>query len=116
MIARIWKGWTRPEDADAYERLLREVVYPGLHLLLGYLGGYILRSDKSGETEFVTMNLFESLDAEKSFADPDYEVPVFEPAARRLLSRVESIARHYDVRQAPDSVRMGIGERETRLR
>jgi hypothetical protein len=30
MIARLWKGWTRPEDADAYERLLREQVLPGL--------------------------------------------------------------------------------------
>jgi hypothetical protein len=47
------------------------------------------------------MNLFESLDAVKSFAGPDYEAPVFEPEARRLLSRVEPIARHYDVRKAP---------------
>ena len=106
MIARIWKGWTRSEDADAYEQLLREVDYPGLHKLPGYLGGYILRSDKSGETEFVTMNLFKSLDAVKSFAGPDYEVPVFEPDARRLLSRVESIARHYEVRKDPGLVRM----------
>ena len=105
MIARIWKGWTRSEDADAYERLLQEVVYPGLHRLPGYLGGYILRSDKSGETEFVTMNLFESLDAVKAFAGPDYEVPVFEPDARRLLSRGESIARHYEVRKDPGLVR-----------
>lgn len=101
MIARVWKGWTRPEDADAYERLLREVVYPGLYALPGYLGGYILRNDAIGETEFVTVNLFESLDAVKSFAGPDYEAPVFEPEARRLLSRVEPIARHYDVRKAP---------------
>jgi antibiotic biosynthesis monooxygenase (ABM) superfamily enzyme len=105
MIARIWKGWTRPEDADAYEQLLREVVYPGLHKRPGYLGGYILRSDKSEETEFVTMNLFESLEAVISFAGPDYEVPVFEPDTRRLLSRVESIARHFDVRKAPGLVR-----------
>ena len=101
MIARVWKGWTRPEDADAYERLLREVVYPGLHTRPGYLGGYILRNDAINETEFVTVNLFESLDAVKSFAGPDYEAPVFEPEARRLLSRVEPIARHYDVRKAP---------------
>jgi hypothetical protein len=30
MIARVWKGWTKAEDADAYEKLLREVVYPGI--------------------------------------------------------------------------------------
>jgi hypothetical protein len=34
---------------------------------------------------------------------PEYELPVFEPQARRLLSRVEPIARHYDVKKAPES-------------
>jgi len=41
MIARVWKGWTKAEDADAYERLLREVVYPGIQTIEGYLGGYL---------------------------------------------------------------------------
>jgi hypothetical protein len=101
MIARVWRGWTKAEDADAYESLLREVVYPGLLTIKGYFGGYILRQDGHDEAEFVTVNLFESLDAVKAFAGDDYEVPVFEPEARRLLSRVEPIARHYEVRKAP---------------
>jgi len=101
MIARVWKGWTKAENADAYEKLLREVVYPGLQKIDGYRGGYILRQDGKDETEFVTVNLFESLEAVKAFAGPEYETPVFEPEARRLLSRVEPIARHYDVRKAP---------------
>jgi hypothetical protein len=42
-------GWTTTEDADAYETLLRNVVYPGLRTLNGYLDGYILRHD--GEQE-----------------------------------------------------------------
>jgi hypothetical protein len=53
------------------------------------------------ETESVGVNLFHSLDAVKAFAGPDYDVPVFEPEARRLLSKVEPVARHYDVRKAP---------------
>jgi len=101
MIARVWRGWTKAEDADAYENLLKEVVYPGLYTIAGYRGGYILRQEKGDETEFVTVNLFESLDAVKAFAGDDYETPVFEPEARRLLSKVEPIARHYDVREAP---------------
>jgi hypothetical protein len=103
MIARVWKGWTVSANADAYEKLLREVVYPGLKTIPGYLGGYILRQDHEGESEFVTVNLFASLDAVRQFAGPDYEVPVFEPEARRLLSRVEPMARHYDVRHTPNS-------------
>jgi antibiotic biosynthesis monooxygenase (ABM) superfamily enzyme len=98
MIARMWRGWTKPENADLYERLLREVVYPGLRTLPGYAGGYILRQEQGAEIEFATVNLFESLEAVKAFAGEDYEVPVFEPEARRLLARVEPIARHYEVR------------------
>jgi hypothetical protein len=100
MIARVWKGWTKPENADAYEKLLKDVIYPQLQTINGYLGGYILRHDGQDETEFVAMNLFESLDAVKAFAGPDYEVPVFEPEARHLLAKVEPIARHYEVRKA----------------
>jgi heme-degrading monooxygenase HmoA len=101
MIARVWRGWTKAANADAYEKLLREVVYPGLQKMNGYHGGYIFRQDGDEETEFVTVNLFESLEAVKAFAGSDYEVPVFEPEARRLLSRVEPIARHYDVKHTP---------------
>jgi heme-degrading monooxygenase HmoA len=101
MIARVWKGWTKAEDADAYEKLLREVVYPQLRKLNGCKGGYILRQDGKDETEFVTVNFFESLEAVKAFAGPEYEIPVFEQEARRLLSRVEPIAHHYDVRESP---------------
>jgi hypothetical protein len=101
MIARVWKGWTKAEDAEAYEKLLREIVYPGFRKIDGYHGGYILRQDGKDESEFVTVNLFQTPDAVIAFAGPEYEVPVFEPEARRLLSRVEPIARHYDVRKAP---------------
>ncbi len=101
MIARFWKGWTKSKDADAYEDLLRRVVYPGLQKFDGYQGGYILRHDDQNETEFVTMNLFSSLDSVKAFAGPNYETPVFEPEAKRLLSRIEPIARHYEAKKAP---------------
>jgi heme-degrading monooxygenase HmoA len=101
MIARLWKGWTTPEHADAYEKLLREKVLPGLKEIAGYRGGYVLRQDGSEEVEFAVLNLFDSLDAVRAFAGPDYTVPVFEPEARQLLSKVEPIARHYEVKTTP---------------
>jgi antibiotic biosynthesis monooxygenase (ABM) superfamily enzyme len=101
MIARLWKGWTTPDNADAYERLLRETVLPGLQGIDGYRGGYILRQDGNDETEFVVMNLFDSLDAVRAFAGPEYMIPVFEPEARQLLSKVEPVARHYKVKGTP---------------
>jgi heme-degrading monooxygenase HmoA len=101
MIARLWRGWTSIENADAYERLLREQVLPGLRQIDGYRGGYILRQEGNGEVEFVVMNFFESLEALRAFAGPDYTVPVFEPEARHLLSKVEPLARHYEVKTTP---------------
>jgi heme-degrading monooxygenase HmoA len=101
MIARLWKGWTTPENANAYEKLLRETVLPGLKEIAGYRGGYVLRLDGSDEVEFAVLNLFDSLDAVRAFAGSDYAVPVFDPQARLLLSRVEPIARHYEVKTTP---------------
>jgi heme-degrading monooxygenase HmoA len=98
MIARHWRGWTTIQDADAYETLLENKVFAGLKSIEGYRGGYVLRRAVSGEVEFVVINLFDSLEAVQRFAGPDYTVPVFEPEARRLLSKVEPAAVHYEVR------------------
>jgi hypothetical protein len=98
MVARHWRGWTELRNADAYESFLKTKVLPGLTRVAGYRGGYILRHDGAEEVEFVVVNLFDSLEAVRLFAGPDYSVPVFEPEARQLLSRVEPIARHYEVR------------------
>ena len=98
MIARHWRGWTKAGDADRYERLLKETVLPQLKLISGYCGGYVLRHDGAEESEFVVINLFDSLDAVRAFAGENYAVAVFEPEAKRLLSRVEPEAMHYEVR------------------
>ena len=98
MIARHWRGWTKPGDADRYELLLKETVLPHLKLIAGYQGGYVLRHDGEHESEFVVINLFDSLDSVRAFAGDHYQVAVFEPEAKVLLSRVEPEAMHYDVR------------------
>jgi hypothetical protein len=98
MIARHWRGWTETKNADSYEALLKTKVLPHLESLDGYRGGYVLRHDGESEVEFVVMNLFESLEAVKHFAGPNYSVPVFEPEARELLCRFELVATHYEVR------------------
>lgn len=98
MIARHWRGWTEVPNADAYEALLKNNVLPNLKNVEGYRGGYVLRSDEPHEVEFVVVNLFDSLEAVKRFAGPDYTIAVFEPEARELLSRAEPVAAHYDVR------------------
>jgi len=100
MIARHWRGWTKPQDADCYEAFLKEKVLPGIKTISGYCGGYVLRSDGPEESEFIVINMFDSLESVKAFAGTDYRTPVFEPEARTLLSRIDPVAYHYDVRFA----------------
>jgi heme-degrading monooxygenase HmoA len=97
VIARVWRGWTAEKDADAYERFLREELFPQVRRLEGFRGAHILRrSAPDREVEFITVTLFESLDAVRAFAGEDYETPVIEPEADRLLSHYEERAVHYD--------------------
>jgi heme-degrading monooxygenase HmoA len=98
MIARHWRGWTAPQNADAYQELLSGTVLPGLKKISGYRGGYVLRRDIAEEVEFVVVNLFDSIEAVQQFAGPDYTVAQFQPEAKRLLARVEPLAVHYEVR------------------
>lgn len=100
MIARIWHGWAERENADAYEALLRAEVLPGIERVDGYRGAYLLRTD-GAEVEFVTVTLWETLDAIRAFAGDDYERAVVPPEARRLLERFDERSRHYEVRAAP---------------
>ena len=91
MIARHWRGWTAVQDATAYENLLKGKVLPELRKIEGYRGGYVLRLDGPEEVEFVVVNLFESLEAVKRFAGPDYKTPVFEEAAMPGRAHCESL-------------------------
>ena len=103
MIVRVWHGWTKPEDGDAYEEFLRTNLLPTLtgHVP-GFRGGYVSRRDSDGEVEFLVMTLFESLEDVRLFAGDDYEVPVIEPEAARLLTRGDECAVHYDVLISPE--------------
>ena len=95
MITRLWHGYTTHENADVYEKLLREEVLPGIHRIAGYLGAELLRRELPDETEFITITRFDSLDAIKAFAGEDYEAAVVPAAARQLLSHFDERSAHY---------------------
>jgi heme-degrading monooxygenase HmoA len=101
MIARIWHGWTKPENADPYEHMLRDDMFPAIHLIEGSKGAYLLRHSGENEVEFVTITLFESLDAVRRFAGENYETAVLHPKAHALLSRYDARSEHYEIRIAP---------------
>jgi antibiotic biosynthesis monooxygenase (ABM) superfamily enzyme len=99
MIGRIWHGWTTPDNADAYEALLRHEIFAGIEArqIPGYRGIHLLRRDAGAEVEFVTVMWFDSLDAVRAFAGEDYEAAVVPPKARALLARFDARSAHYEV-------------------
>ncbi len=99
MIGRIWHGWTTPENAAAYERLLREEIFAGIagRELAGYHGIELFRRPVGSEVEFITIMWFDDLDAVRRFAGEDYEQAVVPPAAREVLARFDARSQHYDI-------------------
>ena len=96
MIARLWHAWTTPANADAFEALLRTKILPGIHLVAGHEGAYLMRRDAGHEFEFVVLTFFASMDAVRAFAGPDPEVAVVPPEARKLLAHFDPRAVHYE--------------------
>lgn len=97
MIARIWHWYTTPENGDAYEAMLKPEVLPGVGRMQGYRGSYFLRRDLGSEIEFVTIMLWESLDAIRNFAGPNYELAIVPPERRKVLTRFDERSAHYEV-------------------
>jgi heme-degrading monooxygenase HmoA len=97
MIARIWHGYARPEHADAYEALLKPELLPGIGKVDGYKGSYLLKRPLEAEVEFITITLFDSIDAVRAIAGPDYETAVVPEERRKYLSRFDVRAAHYEI-------------------
>ena len=101
MVSRIWHGWTAPENADSYERLLRAEVFPGIAArgVSGYRGIQLFRRAAGVEVEFITVMWFDSWEAVKRFAGEDFEKAYVPAKARELLARFDDRSQHYDVRE-----------------
>ena len=99
MIARIWHGWTKPEDAKAYEEMLRDEIFPSIatRKIKGYRGAELFIHEDGDEIEFVTLLRFDSMDAVKEFAGADEAKPVIYPKAEALLTRMDKRSRHYRI-------------------
>ena len=102
MIGRIWHGWTTPENADAYEQLLKNDVLetPGIEAkgVAGLEGIQLFRRPlDTDEVEFVAIMWFSSWDAVKEFSGEDYEKSYVPPQARKVLKRFDERSQHYEV-------------------
>ena len=97
MIARVWHGYTKPEHANSYESMLKPELLPGISKAKGYRGSYLLRRNKGDEVEFMTVMLWESLDAIRTAAGADYETAIIPEARRQFLSHYDPKSAHYEI-------------------
>jgi heme-degrading monooxygenase HmoA len=98
VIGRLWHGWTTPENADAYQELLRREVLPGIEARAeGYRGVYVLRRVDGERVEFVTLTMWDSLDAIRTLVGDDYELAYVPQEAREVLASYQERSVHYEV-------------------
>lgn len=97
MIARIWSGAVRREDADAYSAYIGETGLGAYAATQGNRGAWLLRRDDGARTEFITFSFWDSLDAIRGFAGEDVETAVFYPEDDRFLIERDLTVKHYEV-------------------
>ena len=102
MIARVWRGATRSEDAPAYADYLERTGMHAARELSGSRGTLVLRRDLGERTEFVTILLWDSLDSVRAFAGDDPGRAVFFPEDDRYLVERELKVAHYEVDERRD--------------
>jgi heme-degrading monooxygenase HmoA len=97
VIARTWTGVVLRADADAYADYIRDTGFAEYGRTAGNRGAWMLRRDDGDRTEFITLSMWDSVEAIKAFAGDDIEAAVLYPEDERYLIDGESSVTHYEV-------------------
>lgn len=97
MVVRMWHGWASAANADKYQEHFQGMVLDNLRKVEGFRAAQLWRHDLPGSVEFVAVTTWDSTDAVRAFAGPDYERAVVEPEARRILTQFDERVSHYEI-------------------
>ena len=97
MIARLWRGHTRSEDADAYQRVLQATGVRDTLATPGNLGVWMLRNEDGGRTEFLLLTLWRDRAAIAAFAGNEIERARYYEADDEFLLDFHRTVEHFDV-------------------
>jgi antibiotic biosynthesis monooxygenase (ABM) superfamily enzyme len=100
-VKRVWHGWTTFENADAYEKLLGEEVFPSIEAknIPGYHSIELWRRELEDEVEFITVMTFDSIQNVIDFQGEDYARAYVPDAAQKVLRRWDKSSSHYETRE-----------------
>jgi heme-degrading monooxygenase HmoA len=96
VIARVWRGAVRAQDAEAYARYIEETGLAEARALPGNRGAYVLHRVEGELAEVKTVILWDSLDDVRAFAGDDVDRAVFFPEDDRWLVERDLTVRHYE--------------------
>ena len=97
MIARIWRGRIKPDQAGEYVEYVNRTGIRDHRKARGNLASVILTRDQGDETEILVVSLWESMDAVAGFVEPPTERAVYYPEDRDYLLELEPYVLHYEV-------------------
>ena len=97
MIARIWRGITLADKADAYLDHLRDTGLRDYARTPGNHGVSVLRRTQGDHCEIMLVSLWDSMDAVRTFAGENPDRSVYYPEDDQYLLDMEPLVRHYDV-------------------
>jgi heme-degrading monooxygenase HmoA len=97
MIARIWRGRTPAEKADAYLGFLERTGFSEYRATEGNRGVLALRRLEGDVAEFTLVTLWESMDAIRRFAGDDPEQAKYYPDDPQFLLEMPPRVEHYEV-------------------
>jgi len=97
MIARIWRGITLADKADAYLEYLRETGLRDYAGTAGNRGVKVLKRIQGEHCEIMLVSLWDSMDAVRAFAGENPDRSVYYPEDDQYLLEMEALVRHYDV-------------------
>jgi heme-degrading monooxygenase HmoA len=98
VIARIWRGVVRTDDAAEYIEYVRKTGIEHYRSTPGNLGAWILhRPADENRSEIITFSLWESMDSVRAFAGDNPSQAVYYPEDDRFLIERGPTVEHYNV-------------------
>lgn len=97
LIARYWHGAVPAAKGEAYALYLRRTGVQECRATPGNRGVEVLRRTVGGETHFVFISYWDSMDAIRTFAGDDVERAHYYPEDRDYLVELEPTVAHYEV-------------------
>ena len=100
-IIRTWKGWTTPENAPVYEDMLINEVFPTVKKngVEGLEKVSISTLEKQDEVELFLVLQFDNLNSVKKFAGENHTQAHIPENAKKVLSRYDSNAQHFELKE-----------------